>query len=384
MIHILLVTCESTQTGVKMNSMKVEHISSPKRQASIEMLRSIAMLMVITLHYLDKGAVLRPLTEIQGFYGYLPWFIESLSIVAVNTYVLVSGYFLLESGFRLKRLVNLVGQVLFYSLAVPVILVLGGVISIGDLTIYNLLFYVFPVQMNHYWFATSYIMLYILLPVLALGVKQLSKAQLKTTILLLLTVFSISKTVLPFLLEIDKKGYDVIWFICLFLIAGYIRLYGLPNINSSKKGFLLYGIGSILTFASIICLAGLSKRLGKFEYFILAPLDYNHILCLVGAVGLFLGFLHWNLKEGMLSRIFVGIGPYTFGVYLLHENIDIRYLWPQWLKVESFSNSNWLIIHWLVSILLVFVVGITVDFIRAGLFKIIGRCMEMLWKKEKI
>ena len=119
------------------------------RIASIEFLRSIAMLMVITLHYLDKGGILVSLTENQGISGYFAWLLEAFCIVAVNTYVLVSGYFLVEAGFKLRRLVILVAQVLFYSVAVPAVLVLCGLLPVQELTLYHFLNYVFPFQMNH-------------------------------------------------------------------------------------------------------------------------------------------------------------------------------------------------------------------------------------------
>ena len=84
------------------------------RQAGIELLRCIAMLMVITLHYLDKGGVLIPLSQKQSPAGYAAWLLEAFCIVAVNVYVLISGYFLVEAGFRVKRILLLAAQVLFY------------------------------------------------------------------------------------------------------------------------------------------------------------------------------------------------------------------------------------------------------------------------------
>lgn len=339
--------------------------SSPKppRQASIELLRSVAMLMVITLHYLDKGGILAPLTETQGFSGYMAWLLEAFCIVAVNTYVVVSGYFLVESGFKFRRLVTLVAQILFYSVLVPVVLVLCGQLPASELTLYHLLNYFLPIQMNHYWFGTAYVLLYLFVPVLSAGVKQMTEKQLRNTILLLLFVFSICKTVLPFQLAIDRNGNDLVWFLCLFLIAAYLRLYGLKAMKNSCCGWLLYVISAVGIFGLSVCIAALSRRLGKFEYFIESPYAYNHILCLLGAVGLFYAFLHWSMKEGLLARITRGVGPYTFGVYLLHENMEIRYLWPQWL------NAQWSVLHWILSILLVFVVGIVVDFLRSILFK---------------
>ena len=75
-----------------------------KRIASIELLRILAMMMVVMLHYLSKGELLTPLTEEFGTGAYVTWLLEAFSIVAVNVYMLISGYFLVESGFKVGRL----------------------------------------------------------------------------------------------------------------------------------------------------------------------------------------------------------------------------------------------------------------------------------------
>jgi len=356
------------------------------RIASIEFLRSLAMLMVITLHYLDKGGILVSLAEKQTFAGVCAWLLESFCAVAVNTYVLISGYFLVESGFKLRRLIILAAQLVFYSVLVPVVLVLCGILPVSELTVYHLLNYFFPIQMNHYWFGTAYVFMYILVPVLSAGIKQLSQKQLKIIITIAIIVFSISKTILPFQLEMDKAGYDVTWFICLFLIASYIRLYGIKWINKGSRGFVVYGLSCVGILCLSMAIAFAGSCLGKFEYFIDSPFDYNHVLCLLGSVGLFLGFLYWKMPEGKVARFACKISPYTFGVYLLHENREIRYLWPQWLGVDKFVAGTWSVFHWLISIFIVFAVGILVDYLRSFLFdaieKIIVRSKEQnnWWK----
>ena len=341
------------------------------RLAGVELLRSIAMFMVIALHYLDKGGLLTPMTEKQDIYSIVAWVLESFAIVAVNTYVLVSGYFLVESGFKWKRLVQLVCQVLFYSLLVPVILVLTGQISLQSLTLYDVLFYIFPVQMEHYWFATAYVLLYLFVPVLSAGVKNISKEALQKLILLVLLVFSVSKTILPFMLGIDKHGNDVVWFLCLFLVAAYIRLYGMPIITNKKRAALLYGAGCLMIYILAMCIAYFSNLTGKFAYFVDSTYDYNHLLCFLASVGLFLLFLYWKMPEKRVATIARRIAPYTFGVYLFHENVAVRYLWPQWFQVETYGHTKWFPLHFVITLLVIFAVGIGVDFLRSKLFGIV-------------
>ena len=344
-------------------------MQKPIRQASIELLRCVAMLMVITLHYLDKGGILTPLSQAQSGSGYGAWLLEAFCIVAVNTYVLISGYYLTESGFKLRRLVTLTAQILFYSVLVPVVLILCGVLPVKDMTLYQLLNYLLPVQTMHYWFGTAYLLMYLFVPVLSAGVRQMSKKQLQLTIFLLLLVFSISKSVLPFQLSLDTEGYDVIWFLCLFLIAAYVRLYGVHMLNSSCKGWLCYAVSCMGIFLLSILIAFFSNRFGKFAYFIGSPYAYNHILCLLGALGIFHAFLHWNMPEGIPAWFARKIGPYTFGVYLLHEHTELRFKWPRWFGMEKYGEGSWSPFHWLTSILFIFAMGIIVDYLRSLFFK---------------
>lgn len=353
----------------KRNEVPGRVMQKPVRQASIELLRSIAMLMVITLHYLGKGEILTPLSQTQTMSGYGAWLLESFCIVAVNVYVLISGYYLTESGFKFRRLVTLAAQIVFYSVLVPVVLVLCGVLSVEGMTLYQWLNYLLPVQTKHYWFGTAYLLMYLCVPVLSAGVMQMGKKQLQVTIFLLLLVFSISKSVLPFQLALDTEGYDVTWFLCLFLIAAYVRLYGVQWLNGRLRGWICYVGSCIGIFLLSIAIAFLSNRFGKFDYFINSPYGYNHILCLLGALGIFHAFLHWNMPEGIPARIARKIGPYTFGVYLLHEHAELKFRWPWWFGMEQYGEGSWSPLHWIGIILVIFTVGIIVDYLRSLLFK---------------
>lgn len=62
------------------------------RQSNTDYLKLLAMFMVIVLHALNHGGILDYYTDYSLGY-YLFWLIESLSFVAVNCFVLVTGYY---------------------------------------------------------------------------------------------------------------------------------------------------------------------------------------------------------------------------------------------------------------------------------------------------
>lgn len=347
--------------------------SGTKRMANIELLRIIAMIMVIMLHYLDKGKVLPSLTQSMDVNGYVAWVLETLSIVAVNVYMLISGFFLAGSNFKAGRLLQLLCQILFYSALIPVVLMALGILPPGELTMYKLLQYCLPTQMIHYWFATAYVIMYLFSPVLNLAVKNMKKGQLQAVIILLLVFMSLNKSILPFRLEMDNLGYDGIWFMCVYLIAAYMRLYGISLFTGSRRSLCLYlaGCGGIL--AVTMAVRAVYFKTSRFDDFIGAAYHYNHILNLFAAIALFYAFYHWKPSEGRVAGWIVKVAPYTFGVYLLHEHLELRYRWPQWLHVHGEGNPVVFILRSLGTVILVFVIGILVDMVRGLLFKAVGR-----------
>lgn len=345
--------------------------SMKKRIVSIELLRILAMMMVVMLHYLGKGGLLETLTGTITLNGYVAWVMEALCIVAVNVYMLISGYFLVNSNFKVNRLVELICQVMFYSILVEVVLLVTGVISRDVLTINRILELVFPFQMEHYWFMTAYIGMYLFSPILCIGVKCMEQKQLRNTIILLLVFFSVSKSLLPVQLMIDKKGYDCLWFICVFLVAAYIRLYGIPWLEKGKlRGWLCYGIGVSGILLVTFCVRMVYLKTGSLDHFIQSAFHYNHVLNLLAAVGLFYGFLKLRLSaEAKASKVICKVAPYSLGVYLLHEQIDIRYLWPEWLGANVEGNVVGMILRCLMAVFIVYVFGTLVDIVRSVFFK---------------
>ena len=350
-----------------------------KRQANFEILRVIAMAMIVAMHFMQKGGILQPLAKDMTLVNASAWLIESFCIVAANCYVLIAGYFLVDVEWKWKKLMKVVAQVLFYSLLIPI---LCFVFRIGDVrawSVYDWITAVLPLQMDHYWFATAYVLMFLLSPVLAAGTKQLSKKQLEITIAVLLLYFCGFKSVSPILLATDKYGYDYPWFICLFLIAAYIKLYGnaegglqigrLKWFTCAKRSAAVYVITVLITFGGSLVLGAITAMFGKFDYYMNMMFSYNHILTLTASVACFFAFKHWKPKNNGLTRFLCKIAPYTFGVYLIHENVAIRNLWPQWLGVTGVRGSLLFIPYMVGAIICVFVLCMLIDWIRAIVFK---------------
>lgn len=345
-----------------------------KRMVNMEALRLVAMMMVVSLHYLGKGEILGELTGALSAKDYAAWLLESFSIAAVNVYVLISGYFLTEIKFRIKRVITLELQVLFYTCLIPVILILTGVLSPRELTLYDIWQSIFPINMKQYWFMSAYVLMFLFSPVLNAAAHAMKKGQMQAVIALLLCIESVSKTVIPARLALDGEGYDALWFMTIYLIAAYLRLYGIPFLEKKNRAAICYIAVCLGIYGLLMSIRGLYLATGRFEDFMKSPTGYNHVLTIGAAVALFYAFKSWECrKESFLADFICGMAPYSLGVYLLHEQIYVRFKWPFLLGADQCTSVGSLFGHWMLAILVVMICGLAVDYVRGVLFRGVER-----------
>ena len=106
-------------------------------------------------------------------------------------------------------------------------------------------------------------------------------------------------------------------------------------------------------------------------------LEYNHILPFLAAAGLFGVFRGMQVK-GRIADVINRVAPYTLGVYLLHENLGLRYSWQSWLGAERISTVWGLLLGTLAAVAVVFVCGIAVDMVRKSVMDLFNRILLKL------
>ena len=155
-------------------------MGKPGRQANFELLRIIAMFMVVILHWnTNRGLLLDVGSPVTGA-GVWSLVTESVCIVAVNVYVLISGYFLSSCTFSFRRVAQVLVQTLFYTVLIPPVLALVGVLSWSEvLNPYHIWNSIFPVQSGHYWFVSAYVVLCLLSPFFNAGLETLSQKRMQ-------------------------------------------------------------------------------------------------------------------------------------------------------------------------------------------------------------
>lgn len=310
-------------------------MSKSGRQANFELLRIAAMFMVVVMHYLTNTIEPLPESSANGIQGLDVIYVvlESLCIVAVNVYVLISGYFLSETVFSWKRPVRVIVQTLFYTVLIPLMLALFGVLSFSEVfNIYHIWNSIFPVQSGHYWFVTAYVVLMLFAPALNIAVQKLEKRRFLQVIAALLLFFCIGKTISPLQFAADRYGYDFGWFMVLYLIGGYIRRFGMPFFKNARKGWGIYLGSAVCIAAAELVLMVLCQKGVSLAYYRSVPFHYNFLFCLTGALGLFFAFSHMHIKEGKAADAIRFVSPAVFGVYLIHEQADVAGRWFSWVN----------------------------------------------------
>lgn len=360
--------------------MDSQSITKKKRDANIELLRIVAMLMIITLHFNYRSNALLVLGEPASNVQIFATILEAIAITGVNVYVLISGYYLSSSKVRLSKVLLLILQVYFYTLLISGAMMIVGAYSVKpDDKLDRMLKYLFPISSEHYWFVTAYVIMYVLAPVMNAAVNTLERKQLKTVIIGLLTWFCFIKSIVPVKFGTDRMGYDFGWFICLYLIAAYIRKYNIVLFRDVKKSALVYLISVVVIAAFSLVFYKINFDTGNFNYYAEVPCHYNFFFALTGALGLFSVFRFMRLKENLLADVIRIIAPYTLGVYLLHMHFEIADRWVEWIEhiigETPLDNVLTFFIHLVVSVLIVFFAGIFVDWIRKYIFNFFGRVL---------
>lgn len=349
-----------------------------ERNYALDLLRILSMLMIVFLHSNSHGGMFYP--PETGLDGYVigSWVVEVLCIVSVNVFVLISGYFLCEQSFRLSRVVRLMLQTVFYSWIISAVMFLTGKSTV---TVMELLYSVFPISFERYWFISAYIGLYLLSPVLNKCLSLLTKKQHAATAAVLVVLMAVWNDLIPTSDPFGVgRGYSLIWFVVLYVIAAYIRKH--LDVTKVRGALLTYFGASTVLLLLMLALYWLSQKIsvlyehGFYSYYA----RYNSTIVLVASVALFVAFLKLRIQSDWLKRIIRFVSPLTLGVYLIHDNPRVReVLWQEWFPLSSMERNLLLPLKTISIVLLIFVVCITIDYLRARLFAVLE---ARIWYKN--
>lgn len=339
------------------------------RNPNFEVLRVVAMLMVVYLHAFNFGGVLAlPIGVVSSATYHTVWYLEAACYLSVNIFVMISSYFMVTSRFRLARMGKVWLTTLFYSVAVGLVMTRITHEPFSRT-------WLMPFTGGIYWYVTAYLLLCLASPFL----NRLIRSMDQRTHLLLLFVLAAMFVVLPTLAgkyasdEVNlNNGYSLGWFVVLYFFGAYYRLYRKP---AKRAGiyFALYLALSLATLALNFWVFPWLQRVAGLEFPRWSAYQYNSVTVFGATLCLFTAFhsLPFN-PRAKLVRFAMALAPFTFAVYIIHTHPSaILKMWDTVLQIQRFYTSPWLLPMILVGVPVLFLLLCAVDFVRDRLFTLL-------------
>lgn len=347
--------------------MSEKRFAGEQRKSNIELLRILCMLGIIAHHYVVYGLGSAELATLS-FNGVVQQLLLFGGKFGVNCFMLISGYFLVDSSFRLSRLVKLLLQMIFYSLGIYLVLAVLGYVSFSPLQFFKSLL---PFVYTGWWFATGYLVLYLLSPFINMLVKKMQEYQM----LMLIGVLVLIWCLVPTFTLGDISFSTLGWFITLYLIGAYIKLYPRPFFMRGKLNALLAVSLFVLIILSSVVIALLGTKWSVFSSHTDFFMGMNKLPMLLCSVFCFIAFLNLNIGS---KKVINNVSKTAFGIYLLHEATLLRpVLWEKLFNNAAHASSPYLIFHAIIAVLSIFIAGYLIDRLRLLLESLIFRLSFM-------
>lgn len=341
-----------------------------KRDSNFELLRIITMLLIISHHYVVNSGLMEKINEnMFSDKSLFLLIIGAWGKTGINIFLLITGYFMCQSSISIDKFFKLIFEVIFYKVIIWIIFSLTGYESFSIMAVIETICPVTSISLN---FTDCYLVFFLCIPFLNILIKNMNEKQHIHLILLCFFVYIFLGTT-P---KIEVVMNYVTWYIVIYFIAAYIRIYSKPFFENKRLWRNIALISILISIASIFAGAYIGNKINKPIFYYLLS-DSNKILAVTTAISVFLYFKNLHIKKSKLINI---VAASTFGVLQIHANSDAmrQWLWKDLLQTVEMYNSKWLILHVLGSVVGVYLVCTAIDYIR---IRIVERPIMNLWKK---
>ncbi len=288
----------------------------------MELLRVLTMFLVLVVHttFHQFGYPRAALVQADPLSWTLLSAAHASAIGCVDIFILISGWFgiraTLQGGCRLLFQLLFIVTLTNVGVALTDANFAAGWGDIGKSYI-------------GYWFINSYLLLYIISPVLNAYVAQASERDFRR----LLIVFFIVHTLMEEFSDDIRWGYSVISFVGLYLLARYLRLHLAPRISHWKRQIFLMGyLAYILLFVLLVISVSymLPQHTKGIAYYMSS---YANPLVIIASASLLLYFSRLRFQSRVVNWLAAG----SLTVYLLHQN---RFVRPHFREMIMFLSTE--------------------------------------------
>lgn len=323
------------------------------RKSNFELLRIVAMLLIVASHYagwiqpqfsVETVTFNRVLNQTLCFGG------GAGNII----FFLISGYFWKDSSDNGRRILRLWCEMFFYS----VICMAFAIVVCGARSIRLFIAAVLPFSHGEYWFMTAYMVIMLLMPWINMLIRNLDKKSHQKLLMVLFILTSIIPTIPGCPTTIIS---DVGFYLFIYLTGVYLCRYPDDFPGSRKINLLATVFFSIGLTSTVICFDFLGMKHNSLVentgYF----LRMQSPLVIFWALSVFWIFRMIKMKEHRLINYISGS---VLGVYLIHNNKNIRDFMWQFIFKNVQLESPYMFMHLLLSVAGIFSVCIVIDLVR--------------------
>lgn len=338
-----------------------------KRNSSIEVLRILSMLMIISHHFIILSQVKtleQPITVNKVFADLI---LRPGGKIGVTIFFLISAYFICKETQDIKRnfkrIIILDGEMLFWGILITGFFVFFNrkFVSVGSV-IHSFI----PLISRMWWYPTSYAVFLLLAPFITMSLKYIGKSMHFNLVLILIVCWGLIAGLLPNI-YLDISSQNMIIFCYLYILVTYYVWYLKPL--SRKIALMLIGIGMFLIWANIIICSYLYQKTGSVLFINIEDSFISHewkLPVIFAAFGLFSFFISFQCY----SKAINAIAKCTFGVFLIHNHpISSKFLSVTIFDMREQYYSSYYPIIAITLIVFVYIMCTVADLIRQQIFR---------------
>lgn len=277
-----------------------------KRMANIELLRLVAMAMVVAFHYQIHIASDSAMMVDFSHNQLLLILLGSWGVFGSNAFFAITAYFLLKKDeVPFKRVILMVAKIAIIGTGLYLLAIRMGLAPFQFKNIVKTVFAIFTYQ---YWFISVWIIITLIFPLLNMIVEKLDKKYYIFLLVFLFYFFYIYACIAGF--DLAGRLGGAIW---IYLLIGFLEKR--CDANFFKK----YALLGILILMGINVVYEIAVEMGWFGL----SKSYIYVLengasptAALGAIFLLYLFLKIKIEDKILNYIIWG-GEYSVGIYLI-------------------------------------------------------------------
>ena len=338
-----------------------------KRVIGLDIIRSFAILFVISVHFFSNSGFYEQLINSSGYFGL--FCVRNLFFICVPLFLLLTGYLVHTTKTNRDYFYKIFKVLISYLIITIIVIIFKTFYLNHEFNILSVIFGILAFKADPYaWYVEMYLGLFLFIPFLNILYDNISKNQRKLLIIILIFVTAIGPitnnlSILGVASDLFPDWWMIIYPITYFFLGRYLFDYHL-NISNMKKILIILLI--ILIHSALMLIHNYNIT---FDWNALG--SYGNIFTLIIAILIFELLYNKNINNRFLNKSISLISKVSFEMYLLSYIFDNIFYKLINLKFNNFFDY---LLNYFVYVPLVFICSFVCAYV-------INKITSKLYKK---